>query len=74
MVITERIRLTGPNLMENAITVEDPKMLLEPYRFTYGYKRNPDYQIQEYFCEREDPLFKVKDDGTVEMKTADELK
>lgn len=74
MVITERIRLTGPDLMENAITIEDPKMLLEPYRFTYGYRRNRDYVIQEYFCDREDPLFKVKADGTVEMKTGDELK
>lgn len=74
MVITERIRLTGPDLMENVITIEDPKTLLEPYRFTYGYKRNPEYQIQEYFCDREDPLFRVKDDGTVEMKTGDEVK
>lgn len=74
MVITERIRLTGPDLMEDAITIEDPKTLLEPYRFTYGYKRNREYQIQEYFCDREDPLFKVKGDGTVEMKTGDEIK
>jgi len=74
MVITERIRLTGPDLMEDAITVEDPKTLIEPYRFTYGYKRNPSYSIQEYFCDREDPLFKVDADGTVEMKTADEIK
>jgi len=74
MVITERIRLTGPDLMEDEITIEDPKMLVEPYRFTYGYKRNPDYEMQEYFCDREDPLFKVTDDGTVEMKTGDEIK
>lgn len=73
MVITERIRLTGPDLMENEITITDPKMLLEPYRFTYGYRRNREYQIQEYFCDREDPLFKVTEDGTVEMKTGDEL-
>ena len=73
MTITERIRLTGPDLMEDVITIDDPVMLLEPYTFTYGYKRNPDYQIQEYFCEREDPLFKVTEDGTVEMKTGDEV-
>lgn len=74
MVITERIRLTGPDLMENAITIEDPKTLLEPYRFTYGYKRNPKYEMMEYFCDREDPLFKISEDGTVEMKTGDEVK
>lgn len=74
MVITERIRLTGPDLMENVITIEDPKTLLEPYTFTYGYRRNHEYEMMEYFCEREDPLFKVRGDGTVEMRTADELK
>lgn len=74
MTITERIKVTGPGLIENEITIDDPKVLLEPYRFTYGYKRNPDYQIMEYYCEREDPLFKVKEDGTVEMKSSDEIK
>lgn len=74
MTITERIKVTGPGLIENQITIDDPKVLSEPYRFTYGYKRNPDYQIMEYFCDREDPLFRVKEDGTVEMKTADEIK
>ncbi|MEO8721984.1 MAG: hypothetical protein ABI395_00455 [Sphingobium sp.] len=74
MTVTERMRVTGPGLIENDITVNDPKTLLEPYRFTYGYKRNPTYQIMEYYCDREDPLFKVKDDGTVEMKHSDEIK
>ncbi|MEJ2408982.1 MAG: hypothetical protein P8Y58_01220 [Novosphingobium sp.] len=74
MVVTERIRLTGPDLMEDAITIDDPKVLLEPYRFTYGYKRNPNYEIEEYYCDRDDPLFKVGDDGTVEMKTGSEIK
>ncbi|CAN5183114.1 hypothetical protein BH11PSE5_BH11PSE5_00320 [soil metagenome] len=74
MVITERIRLTGPDLLEDVITITDPQRLLEPYTFTYGYKRNPDYQMEEYFCDREDPLFKVGADGTVEMKTGNEIK
>ncbi|MEP6785989.1 MAG: hypothetical protein ABI898_09655 [Sphingomonadales bacterium] len=74
MVIVERIRLTGTDLMEDEITIQDPATLLEPYTFKYGYKRNPEYKIQEYFCDREDPLFKVSKDGTVEMKTSDEIK
>ncbi|RIV82589.1 hypothetical protein D2V17_14830 [Aurantiacibacter xanthus] len=73
MVITERIRLTGPDLLENEITIEDPERLLEPYTFTYGYRRNPDYVIQEYFCEPEDPLLKFNEDGTVEMKTGEDF-
>lgn len=74
MMITERIRLTAPDQMEDQITIEDPENLLEPYRFTYGYKRNDAYQIMEYYCSREDPLLKVKADGTVEMKTGAEVK
>jgi hypothetical protein len=73
MTITERIRLTAPDRLENQITIEDPKMLAEPYRFTYGYRRNDDYEMMEYFCDREDPLLEVTDDGTVEMKTGDQV-
>jgi hypothetical protein len=68
MTITEHLRLTGPGLMEDNIVIEDPKTLAEPYHFTYGYKRNDSYEIMEYICEREDPLFKVNGDGTVSMK------
>ncbi len=68
MKITERIRLTKPGYLENQIVIEDPKVLLEPYRFTFGYKRNNEYEITEYLCEKEDPLFKVNADGTVQMK------
>lgn len=68
MKITERIRLTKPGYMEDQITIEDPKMLVEPYHFTYGYKRNDDYEITEYICEKVDPLIKVNADGTVQMK------
>lgn len=68
MTITERIKPTGSGLLENQIVIDDPKMLIEPYRVTYGYKRKDDYQIMEYFCEREDPLIHLNEDGTVSMK------
>ena len=68
MTITERIRLTGPNLLENQITMDDPRMLVEPYRVTYGYKRNDHYRMMEYFCERQDPLLQFNKDGTTSMK------
>jgi len=68
MTITERITPTAPGMLEDRIVIEDPKVLAEPYTFTYGYKRNDDYQIMEYICDREDPLFKVNQDGTVSMK------
>lgn len=69
MKITERIRPTQPGYLENQITIEDPKILVEPYRFTYGYKRNDDYEIMEYICDQKDQLVKVNADGTVSMKT-----
>lgn len=68
MKITERIRLTKPGYLENQIVIEDPKMLLEPYRFTFGYKRNDGYEMTEYLCEKEDPLLKLNPDGTMQMK------
>lgn len=74
MVITERIKPVGKDQLENQITITDPDRLEEPYTFTHGYKRNPEYMIEEYFCEREDPLFHVNSDGNVEMKTGEEVK
>jgi len=68
MKITERIRITKPGYLENKIVIEDPKVLLEPYRFTFGYKRNDQYEMTEYLCEKEDPLLKLNPDGTVQMK------
>ncbi|WP_300538122.1 hypothetical protein [Sphingosinicella sp.] len=69
MKITERIRLTEPGYMENQITIEDPAVLAEPYRFTYGYRRNDTYEINEYFCTPSDQLIELNADGTVSMKT-----
>jgi hypothetical protein len=51
MKLTERLRLTAPDLIENQVTIEDPDVLAQPYKFTFGYKRNPDYRIMEYICD-----------------------
>lgn len=51
MKVTERLRLTGPDLLENQITIEDPSVLAKPYKFTFGYKRATDYRITEYICD-----------------------
>jgi len=50
MKITERIRLRGPDHLEDQVVIEDPQVLNTPYRFTFDYKRS-DYAIQEYVCE-----------------------
>lgn len=51
MKITERLRLTSPDLLENQITIDDPTTLVKPYTFTFGYKRNHDFRFAEYICD-----------------------
>jgi len=51
MKVTERLRLTAPDRLENEITIEDPGILAKPYRFTFGYRRNAEYRILEYICD-----------------------
>ena len=68
MKITERIRLTAPGYLEDQIVIEDPEVLLEPYSFSFGYKRNDNYEVTEYLCEKEDPLLHINPDGTVQVK------
>jgi hypothetical protein len=51
MVITERLRLTAPDRLEDHVKIEDPAVLLVPYEFTFGYKKDPTYKIMEYICD-----------------------
>lgn len=66
MKITERIRLTSPDTIENKVKIDDPQVLSSPYEFTYGYKRDPDYQILEYICD--DNRMAFNEDGTTTLK------
>lgn len=51
MRISERFRLVAPDILHDEITVSDPVTLVEPWTFTFAYKRMPHYQMQEYVCE-----------------------
>ena len=51
MRIDERIRLTSPTEMEDAITVTDPVYLTGPWSWTWHYVRKPGYKLYEYVCE-----------------------
>jgi len=66
MVITERMRLTAPDLIENRVKIEDPAVLAQPYEFIYGYKKDPTYRIMEYICD--DNRSVVGEDGTYGLK------
>jgi hypothetical protein len=50
--IIERIRQTGPDHLEIATTIEDPKVLTQPWTVTRPYIRHADWQIEEYVCEQ----------------------
>ncbi len=51
MQVNERIRLTGPDAMEDQVTVVDPEYLTGPWTWTWRYVRKPGYKIMEYVCE-----------------------
>jgi hypothetical protein len=51
MRITERIRRVSRDMLENRITIDDSEVFTKPYEFTFGYKRDPGYQIGEYICD-----------------------
>jgi len=50
--IVERIRKTGPDVLEIATTIEDPKVLTAPWTTTRRFVRHRDWTIQEYVCEQ----------------------
>jgi hypothetical protein len=52
MRITERIRLTAPDVLEDRITVTDPKAFTKPWEFTRSYRkqRPPNDELRENTC------------------------
>ena len=49
--ITEKFKLLTPDFLQDDVTITDPVYLDAPWKFTYLYRRNPGYKIQEYVCE-----------------------
>lgn len=66
MVITERLHLTAPDMLENRVKIADPTVLQQPYEFTYGYKKDPTYRMMEYICD--DNRNVINPDGTVDLR------
>jgi hypothetical protein len=52
MTIRERIRLIGPGLLEDRITVSDPKALTKPWDTTRTYRKAspPNDELREFAC------------------------
>jgi hypothetical protein len=52
MHMTERFRLKDADHMEIATTIEDPKVLTQPWTVVRPYIRHRDWRIREYVCEQ----------------------
>jgi hypothetical protein len=51
MHVTEHIRRTAPDSIEDSILVDDPKALTQPWTVLRTYQLKPDWQMAEYVCE-----------------------
>ena len=50
MRVTERIRLSEPDVLEIVTTRDDPTVFVEPFATTAHYQRHRDWKIMEYVC------------------------
>ncbi len=50
MHIIEKIHRISNDVMEIATTIQDPKVLTEPWTTIKRYKRHTEYDIAEYIC------------------------
>lgn len=64
--IDERIRRTGPNALDDQITLTDPVVLEKPYTYTLHYRFVPDYEMVEFVCDNNREF--VDKDGIVHMR------
>ena len=51
MTMRERIHLIGPDILENEITIRDPKAFTGPYVSKRHYRRHRDWEMMEYVCQ-----------------------
>jgi len=69
MKITEHMRLTAPDMLENRIVLDDPEYLKKPYSFTIQYKKNNDYQIGEFICENNQTKVDAEGKASLTLQT-----
>ena len=52
MTIKERIRFTSPGILEDRVTVTDPKALTKPWETVFTYKKaeQPNDELREFAC------------------------
>ena len=67
--ITERIRRTGADGLQDQITLEDPEVLEKPYVYTLSYKLVPNYEMVEFVCDNNREY--VDEKGVVRLRLHD---
>ena len=67
--VTERIRLLGPDTLEDQVTLDDPVVLEKPVTYTLAYRRLPKYEMVEFVCDNNREY--TDDKGVVRMKVLD---
>jgi hypothetical protein len=48
--VVQRMRKTGPDRIEDIMTIDDPVAFTKPWTVTRHYKRAKDYEIMEFVC------------------------
>jgi len=69
MRISERIRRTGPEALQDQITIDDSLVLEKPVVYTLAYKLTPNYEMVEFVCENNREYIDEK--GVVRLKLHD---
>jgi hypothetical protein len=66
MIIRERIFIDDKNFLVDHVEIEDPEYLIEPYKFKFMYKKEPNsYRITEFVCDNQRTV--VQPDGSLGM-------
>jgi hypothetical protein len=71
MRITERIRKTAPDMLEDRVTIHDPPVFRKPYAFTFQYKKS-DYRISEYICDNNQIGVDAEGRGHLNLRSKDD--
>ena len=66
MRISERIRMVGPDVLHDQITIDDPVVLEKPVTYTLAYKHAPNYEMVEFVCDNNREY--VDEKGIVRMR------
>jgi hypothetical protein len=63
--VTQRLRRTSADILENQITLEDPKAWTKPVTVTIHYKLDPRGELDEVTCDNERLLFDAQGNTTI---------